>query len=184
MGAHSENKKVFQQALDYLSPLFGNRKFTLDDFFNKNDWKDIADRENKQKQVIAEPCATRMIAGSSVGGELLFRYNENKFEEDKLWSEFLHGAGIAYAQYAFHATLCEKECGKPVYTPVSKRYSGVGQDKLSTLLAVTHLTDTMGYVLFLNYKTKMLGPYAQMSAKSALKFLRKHDSRGDLGPKE
>lgn len=183
MGTNGEMKGVFQQALDYLSPLFGNKKFTLDDLFGKDDWKDIA--EKLKEQSLPEPCATRMIAGRSVGGELLFRHNENRFEEDKLWGDFLYGTGIAYAQYAFHATLCKKECGKPTYKPALRKGAlRVGEDKLGTMLATTHLTDPMGYVLFLSYNTKMLGPYAQMSAKSALKFLRKHDSRGDLGPQK
>jgi hypothetical protein len=195
MGDSGVIRRTFQQALDYLDPLFGPKKHTLDDLFLEGDWEDMQDdidgkpdhAYGHEKFKRTGACGLVLLAGNNVGGNLLFEYNENKFEEHKDLTLFLCSVGASYSKYVFHASLCQQTCDKPNLKPIPKMlraYVPKPGKRVSPELsnvALVGTIDSCGYVLSRHYGPNMLRTYARMSVNEAMKFIRESTPLEVLG---
>jgi len=187
-------KEHCKDALKFLTPLFGAKRFSIDTLAGEGDWESLHDRvtgeEGLSSLTLHLPCHPLFIAGDFVGGELVGAYNKGKFEKDKSLRVLLYGVGASYASYAYHASLCSKDCDKPDLKPIEEHWrkararfanSSKPEGKLASMIWQGALIHPLGYLLNKNKGTSMLGPYARMSAEQAKTFLSENTPFEALG---
>jgi len=182
------------KALEYLSPLYGERRFTLenlsddgvDELVNRME-TELGSHKNKKQ---SPKCIDSFIAGAYVGKEILDKYNGDTFDpcgELAVIGLLVTLTGEAYAGHAYHAQACGCNTLAPGTADLSRTLnklvnvldvaSNVQGDlkEQAKLMGVNYAFDAgpmLGYILFKHHKVTKLGNLARMSLEEAAHLLK------------
>lgn len=168
-------KPHFQDALDYLAPLFGDKRATLEEFLEPD--PSIADYADFVL------CNRLRYAGANVGLHFLAEYNEGKFDKDPDLSGLLTFAFRQYSANVYHNARCTirhpaqntpeiSQKLRHIVTCLSnkERLPGAGRLNLQ-ICRVGEMAEVIGAVLARQHEGRKLGEFAKMDPGQATRFL-------------
>jgi len=189
-------------ALDYLAPLFGDKRFTLERLMgtklneNIRYYKEDLD-ELLQERGTLPRCAPQRIAAEHVGYRLFEKYSMNSFVPNGVEigaqpAAFLFDVGQNYSSTIYHATQCSCKIFDPACERLKETFEEFSELEilapplkertknqhnalfLASLFSTagTRAAENLGYLLFKHYGAEKIRQYARMSPSEALQFFK------------